>query len=584
PDPGGWAHWEANTAAVGRNATRAGFDWSTEFEMHVAGTSPFSPPGGATVPQDGWGSLHYDNASNRINDPGWSYDANGNQTRVQRGAGWQRYQYDAANRLVKVKADDNVTVLTSYMYGDTNLRLMIEEGGTRTYFASEGGTTMSEFVESGASTTPAWSKSYVYFGERLLSTLTPNGSGGEITQHHHPDRLGTRVVSNPSNGTSFEQVTLPFGTALNSESTGSTNRRFTTYDRSGVNGLDYALNRHYDSDQGRFTQVDPIGMRSVSLTSPQTLNLYAYCANDPVNHVDPSGLGFFSFLKKLFKGIAKFIAKVLSNKWVLLVVGIALGVISGFGFYWAATITTEFFLPAAITLAAMSAALIVSAFHPNFLRVVRTIGAIASTVQGAIGLINRTINGRILAGTPPWNPGSGVGPVSNFQAGGVRRPLDDIQKSIFDVSIKFLLARLNDKNSPCAKFLREKLGLSSTRVARALKGIRAFDGKTSTLTLKDAGLLPLSERGSTTTSVAALFRDPNLNAARAAYATPDDRGATLRDIYFGYTFRPQTILHETLHFFTGMNDDRLAAALGVKLEGVETGGISEALKNAGCGF
>ena len=26
PDPGGWAHWEANTAAVGRDATRAGFD------------------------------------------------------------------------------------------------------------------------------------------------------------------------------------------------------------------------------------------------------------------------------------------------------------------------------------------------------------------------------------------------------------------------------------------------------------------------------------------------------------------------------------------------------------------------------
>ncbi|HEY0727603.1 MAG TPA: hypothetical protein VGD38_05990, partial [Pyrinomonadaceae bacterium] len=133
------------------------------------------------------------------------------------------------------------------------------------------------------------------------------------------------------------------------------------------------------------------------------------------------------------------------------------------------------------------------------------------------------------------------------------------------------------------KFLREKLGLSSTRVARALKGIRPFDGTTSTLSLKDAGLLPLSGKGSST-SVASLFKDPRLSAARAAYATPDDRGATLRDIYFGYIFRPQTILHETLHVFTGMNDERLAAALGVKLEGVETGGISEALKNAGCGF
>jgi hypothetical protein len=42
-------------------------------------------------------------------------------------------------------------------------------------------------------------------------------------------------------------------------------------------------------------------MNATSLDSPQTLNLYAYCSNDPVNYLDPSGLGFLSFLKKLFK-------------------------------------------------------------------------------------------------------------------------------------------------------------------------------------------------------------------------------------------------------------------------------------------
>ncbi len=132
--------------------------------------------------------------------------------------------------------------------------------------------------------------------------MTPNGSGGEFVQHHHPDRLGTRLISNGQDTTYFEQVSLPFGTALNAESTGATNRRFTSYDRSSATGLDYAISRHCDPQQGRFTQVDPIGMGSVSLSSPQTLNLYAYCTNDPINHVDPSGLGFFS---KLFKWIGK---------------------------------------------------------------------------------------------------------------------------------------------------------------------------------------------------------------------------------------------------------------------------------------
>ena len=301
PDAGGWAHWEANTASVGRNATRAGFDWSLEFELHVSGTSPYSPPGGASVPQDGWGSLHYDNATNRINDDGWYYDAAGNQTRVYSSTGWQRYQYDAANRLVRVKADDNVTVMASYTYGDTTERLISEENGQRTYYACDA---KSEYLESGGNTTPIWSKSYVYMGGRLLSTMTPSG-GSEVAQFQHPDRLSTRVVTTPSTGGSFEQVHLPFGTALASETTNSTNQRFTSYDRSPATGLDYAMNRFYDSAQGRFTQVDPAGMNATSIENPQSLNLYAYCGNDPINRTDPDGLGLISWLKKIFKKIVK---------------------------------------------------------------------------------------------------------------------------------------------------------------------------------------------------------------------------------------------------------------------------------------
>src|SRR5882762_8031323 len=224
----------------------------------------------STIPRDGLASVSYDVTSNRITSAGFDYDKAGNQVRaLAAGSGSQRFQYDAANRLVKVKADDNATVLATYTYGDSNERLIADEGGLRTYYACDASV---EYVESGSSTTPQWSKTYIYLGARLLSTLTPNGSGAEAVQHHHPDRLGTRLVTDPSNGTSFEQVTLPFGTALNAESTGATNRRFTSYDRSVTTGLDYAVNRHYDSQQGRFTQVDPIGMSAVSLVDPQSLD------------------------------------------------------------------------------------------------------------------------------------------------------------------------------------------------------------------------------------------------------------------------------------------------------------------------
>jgi RHS repeat-associated protein len=276
------------------------------------------------MPRDGLASVSYDTSSNRITTSGFAYDAAGNQTRaLAQSGGSQRFKYDAANRLVQVLADNNTTVIGSYTYGDSNERLIAEEGGIRTYYACSGS---AEYIESGVSTTPVWSKSYVYLGGRLLSTVTPNGSGGEAIQYHHPDRIGTRLVTDPSNGSSFEQVALPFGTPLNAESTGATNRRFTNYDSSASTGLDYAYNRHYDPQQGRFTQVDPAGMGATSLASPQSLNLYAYCANDPINHVDPSGLGFFSFLNKVFGVIAKIFKIVLVIAAVVLAVVGTLGV------------------------------------------------------------------------------------------------------------------------------------------------------------------------------------------------------------------------------------------------------------------
>ncbi len=278
-------------------------------------------PGAAPVPRDGLALVSYDQNTNRISTAGWEYDAAGNQTRVQRADGsWQRYVYDAAGRLVKVQNDSSVTQII-HTYAASNHRLIEQVGdenfSQRTYYAWAGDSVIAEYEETQASpTTPKWVKSYVYLGGRLLATIAPSGAS-ERVEYHHPDRLGTRLVTNNQDTSSFEQVTLPFGTALDAESSGSTKRRFTSYDRSTVTGLDYAVNRHYDPLQGRFTQVDPIGMGSVSLVDPQSLNLHAYCGNDPVNHLDPSGLGFFSFLGKVFSFFAKI------AKWVAVVVSVA---------------------------------------------------------------------------------------------------------------------------------------------------------------------------------------------------------------------------------------------------------------------
>ncbi len=100
------------------------------------------------IPTDGIATLAFNVATNRITTAGFDYDKAGNQVRaLAPGGGSQRFQYDAANRLVKVKADDNITVLATYTYGNSNERLIADEGGLRTYCAGDG---TAEYVESGA--------------------------------------------------------------------------------------------------------------------------------------------------------------------------------------------------------------------------------------------------------------------------------------------------------------------------------------------------------------------------------------------------------------------------------------------------
>ena len=63
--------------------------------------------------------------------------------------------------------------------------------------------------------------------------------------------------------------------------------QFTSYERDGESGNDYAIFRFHLSRLGRFSSPDPF---SGSTGSPQSLNRYAYVLNDPIRLVDPLGL------------------------------------------------------------------------------------------------------------------------------------------------------------------------------------------------------------------------------------------------------------------------------------------------------
>jgi RHS repeat-associated protein len=251
----------------------------------------------SSIPLDGQASLSFDSETNRITTTGFAYDATGNLTRALNANGaWLRYQYDAAGRLVKIK-DDNSVTFESYTYAHSRQRVITQYGNDssnqRMYYVWGTAGVIAEYSESQLQPSAlSWSGSYIYLSSTLLATQEVNGTS-ESVQFHHPDSVGSRVITNAQTTASFEQVVLPFGTALSAESTGVSNRRFTSYDRSLDSKLDYAINRFYDSSQGRFTQVDSIGMQAIDSSNPQSLNLYVYCLNDPINATDTTGTDWF---------------------------------------------------------------------------------------------------------------------------------------------------------------------------------------------------------------------------------------------------------------------------------------------------
>jgi RHS repeat-associated protein len=274
---------------VVEGAPLEGQAWAQEYSYDSYGNRTTVATHGR-IAVDGLASLNFDGGTNHITSPGFAYDAAGNLIQSQLPDGRSRYfRYDAAGHLQSVSGDaSGANPLESYFYGPEGRRLTTQiQGGSVSYFIWDGTQVIAEY-------SPKWSSDTVYFGGRVLARIQPSGPGSVATVYPHPDRSMTRSVFTTDSGTApSPQATLPYGNLIaggGSAVAPATNPVFTTYDRSTLTGLDYAVHRYYDALQGRFSQADPIGMGAVSLKDPQTLNAYTYAGNDPVNSGDPSGL------------------------------------------------------------------------------------------------------------------------------------------------------------------------------------------------------------------------------------------------------------------------------------------------------
>jgi RHS repeat-associated protein len=131
---------------------------------------------------------------------------------------------------------------------------------------------------------------YLYLGQRPVALLT-EGS----TYFIHTNHLGAPIaVTDAARTVIWVATYTPFGRATVDEDPDRDGRPFTFNLRlpgqyeDAETGLHYNHHRYYDPDMGRYLSPDPLGLAA----GP---NPYVYGGNDPVNHIDPTGLLLFAF-------------------------------------------------------------------------------------------------------------------------------------------------------------------------------------------------------------------------------------------------------------------------------------------------
>jgi len=148
-----------------------------------------------------------------------------------------------------------------------------------------------------------WVHTNVYAGGKLIATY--DGNVAAPTLHFHiDDPLGTRRAQVSATGAlEATYQSLPFGDGLNSipyTNAGDddpTENHFTNKERDTESGNDYFGARYYGSMSGRFLSPDWSAKSNdpvpyAKLDAPQSLNLYSYVMNNPLNFIDPTGHHF----------------------------------------------------------------------------------------------------------------------------------------------------------------------------------------------------------------------------------------------------------------------------------------------------
>ena len=217
----------------------------------------------------------------------YDYDANGNQTDVKntKTGENQTYVYDAENRLsqVSVTKDGNTAVIQQNIYNGEGQRIQKIDGDETINYYYQDGVVAYTTDANGEQN----SQNLIGTDGNVLATERFQQNATQYYLYNKDIQGGTSSLVKEDGSADATYQYTDFGeTTIQGDDQAKNEVCYTggIYDQS--TGLYYLNARYYNPEDGRFMTEDSY---RGEIMKPETGHLYVYCANNPVNYVDPSG-------------------------------------------------------------------------------------------------------------------------------------------------------------------------------------------------------------------------------------------------------------------------------------------------------
>ena len=247
----------------------------------------------------------------------YSYDANGNMVQMVKTIGEQsettEYEYDYENRMTKATLPNATT--NEFVYDGDKRRVSSKNtAGAVTKFLYDGLNNLKDYASDGSTVLASYTQGIGI--DKLISRTDTQG-----TRYYHGDALGsTRLMTKPDQTEAATYVYDAWGKVTGHTGETTNKFKFTAREFEDEIGLQYNRARFYDPETGRFITQDPLTKgpddptvsyqdnlysffkRSIKemleALDPYQTHRYAYCLNNPINHIDPLGLETALFVGK----------------------------------------------------------------------------------------------------------------------------------------------------------------------------------------------------------------------------------------------------------------------------------------------